>query len=278
MKNRISAIVLSVTAILFLCSIDNAQAPKKKSTRKNEIYFSWGYNKEWYTHSTVRIMQDQLGNNYKIENIRAHDHVGWNEGIFSIPLSIPQYNYRIGFYNNKKNIGFEINFDHTKFIIADQNAHIVGTVNNRQVDTTVHFSDNETANSASTFYYYLNNGANFLLFNVVKKWHLAACKSEKVKLDLLGKAGIGPLVPHVENMLFGRKNDPHFQIGGWNVGAEAALRATFFKTFYLEFCNKLDYASYSGLRLNPGTARQMFGTYELILNLGFVIPSGKHIN
>ena len=70
-------------------------------------------------------------------------------------------------------------------------------------------------------------------------------------------------------MLFGVKNDPHFQVGGWNIGAEAALRATFYKTVYLEFANKLDYASYSGLGINNGTMRQAFGTYELILNLGF---------
>ena len=202
---------------------------------------------------------------------------GWNEGIFDRALTIPQYNYRIGFYNNRKNWGWEINFDHTKFIIADQNAHIVGTLNNRQVDTVVHFSDNKTLNSASTFYYYLNNGANFLLFNFVKRWHLTESRNGNAKIDLLGKAGAGPLIPHVQNMLFGKENTPHFQLGGWNVGAEAALRATFYKTVYLEFCNKVDFASYSGLKLNPGTARQMFGTYELILNLGIVIPYGKTV-
>jgi hypothetical protein len=272
MKKGMSTVVFIILSLLVSVLSVQSQEKKIKPKRKTEIYFSWGYNKEWYTNSTVKVMQMQLGNDYKIKNISAHDHIGWDQGIFSIPLSIPQYNYRIGFYNNKKNIGFEINFDHTKYIISDQNAHIVGTLNYRQVDTTVRFND------TNGFHYYLNNGANFLLFNVVKKWHLKETKDEKIKLDLLGKAGIGPVIPHVENLLFGRENNPHFQIGGWNVGAEAALRATFYKSVFLEFCNKLDYASYSGLRLNPGTARQMFGTYELILNLGFVIPSGKHIN
>ena len=273
MKLRIS--VVFILTMAFLLSGLLVQSQEKKDTgkkqRKNEIYFSWGYNKEWYTNSTVHISQPDQGTNYILKSVSAHDHIGWDQGLLSIPLSIPQYNYRVGLYSNKHNIGFEINFDHTKYIINNQGTHIVGTINNRAIDSSVMF------NEQNGFFYYLNNGANFLLFNAVKKWHISESKNEKTKWEFLAKAGVGPLVPHVENMLFGHKNDPHFQIGGWNVGAEAALRATFYKTFYLEFCNKIDWASYSGLRLDPGTARQAFGTYELIFNFGFVIPSGKHI-
>ena len=271
-------LVLLVIVFAFINTGKAQSTTKKKKERKNEFYFSWGYNKEWYTHSSVHVVQPSLGNDYTFSNVTAHDHIGWDKGLLSIPLSIPQYNYRIGIYNKEKNIGFEINFDHTKYIIADQQVHIVGTLNNRHIDSTVHFNDNITVNTSSQFYYYLNNGANFLLFNVVKKWHLIKPKNDKFKLDLLGKVGVGPLVPHVENCLFGIKNDPHFQIGGWNVGAEGAVRATFGKHLFVEFCNKVDYASYSGLKIYQGTASQSFGTYELILNLGFVFPAGKHIN
>jgi hypothetical protein len=221
-------------------------------------------------------MQPSLGNDYKFVNIKGHDHPGWDEGLFNIALSIPQYNYRIGyFFNKKKGLAFEINFDHTKFIFADQNARIVGTINNRQVDSTVAF------NAKNGYFYYLNNGANFLLFNIVKRWNLYENPKGTIKIDALGKAGIGPVIPHVENSfgdLGGSKpNDPHFQLGGWNVGAEGALRSTFYKAVYLEFASKLDYASYSGLRIYEGTARQSFGSQQFILSLGFTVPAGKKI-
>ena len=236
----------------------------KKKHKKSEFYFSWGYNKEWYTHSNIHISQPGVGNDYTFTAVKAHDHIGWDMGIFKIPLSIPQYNYRIGFtLNAEKNLFFEINFDHTKYIFADHNAHIKGTLNNRQVDTTVAF------NAANGFYYYLNNGANFLLFNLVKRWPLYHSANDHFKVDGLGKAGIGPVIPHVQDELFGEPNAPHFQLGGWNIGTEAAVRATFYKTVYLEFANKIDYARYSGLKIYDGTAKQAFGTYELILNLGF---------
>ena len=35
-------------------------------------------------------------------------------------------------------------------------------------------------------------------------------------------------------------------------------------------------ARYSGLQIYKGTARQAFGTYELILSAGIIIPTTKH--
>jgi hypothetical protein len=273
MMGKIKYVVLTLMVFLFCSDMMAQSTTKKKKERKGEFYFSWGYNKEWYTHSNVHVVQNSLGNDYKMVGITAHDHPGWNEQFFTKAISIPQYNYRLGFFfNKKKNLGFEINFDHTKYIIADQNAHIVGKLNNRQVDTSVAF------NAANGFYYYLNNGANFLLFNLVKRWNWVNSKNEKIKIDVLAKAGIGPVIPHVENSFFGQKNDDGFQFGGWNVGIEAAVRATFFKYAYLEFANKGDFAAYSHLSTYEGLTKQNFGTYELILSLGVVFPMGKVIS
>ena len=176
------------------------------------------------------------------------------------------------FFNRKKGLAFEINFDHTKHIITDgQPIKLTGVLNGKQTDTTINFSE------GNGFYYYLNNGANFLLFNIVKRWNWQESKSGNIKIDALGKAGIGPLIPHVQNSFFGKGNDPGFQIGGWNMGVEAGVRATFYKHVYLEFTNKLDYARYSNLKVYQGTAKQAFGTYELILSLGYTIQTGKKV-
>lgn len=278
MKIRISRICWALISAIAIPVFGMAQSAKKE--RKGEFYFSWGYNTEWYTHSNVHISQPGLGNDYTFKNITGHDHPGWNEQFFTKALSIPQYNYRIGYiFNKKKGLGFEINFDHTKFIFGDdQWVHVKGTIDNKAYDGQVLFRDNGASGDSSS-YYYLNNGANFLLFNIVKRWHLLANKKQTILIDGFGKAGIGPVVPHVENKFFGQPgNDPHFQVGGWNVGVEGAIRATFFKYLYLEYTNKLDYARYSGLKIYMGNAKQAFGTYEMILNLGLSFPVGKKIN
>ena len=254
-----------------------AQKAAKKKERKGEFYFSWGYNKEWFTQSDLHVSQPGLGNDYVLKAVKASDKPGWDQDLLGKAISIPQYNYRLGyFFNKKKGLAIEINFDHTKYVVYDQMVHMVGTYQGQAVNTNKVFA-RTTADSTNSFYF-LNNGANFLLFNLVKRSSLFQSKCKNVKVDFLGKAGIGPVIPHVENCFWGVYNEPHFQLGGWNVGVEGCIRATFFNTIYLEYCNKLDYARYSGLRINSGTAHQAFGTYEMILNLGVTIPTGKRVD
>jgi hypothetical protein len=261
--------LLSITLIVLALNVMG----QGKAPRKGEFYFSWGYNTEWYTKSNVKVNQPELGNDYQFHQITGHDRRGWDEGLFTKALTIPQYNYRIGyFFDRLKGLGFELNFDHTKFIFKDgQMANVKGKLGGRQVDTSVLFSE------ANGFYYYLNNGANFFLFNFVKRWKVYESKDGKFRLDLLGKAGIGPVVPHVQNSFFGHPNDQHFQLGGWNVGVEGNIKATFFKYVFLEYGSKLDYARYFGLRIYKGTASHAFGTYEMMLNLGATFPMGKRV-
>jgi hypothetical protein len=271
--------MLKQTAAFILLLIVSGTASAQEARQKKYLgfvgngsfYFSWGYNKEWYTPSTIHVRQDALGNNYKLVNVSAHDHPGWDEGLFEKELTIPQYNYRLGyFFNEKQDFAIEINFDHTKYIVRQgQQVRVKGKVNGQETDKVIPYT------YENGFYYYLNNGANFLLFNLVKRWGLYRTPSNYLKVDLLTKAGVGPVIPHVENSFFGNDNKPGFQIGGWNAGLETALRVTAMKYVYLEFSQKVDYARYSGLDVYQGTARQSFGTYELILSLGITFPTGK---
>jgi hypothetical protein len=261
---------LAIVAIMF----NGIHALAQKKERKGEFYFSWGYNKEWYTNTNVSISQPSLGNNFTFRNTKLEDHPGWDDALFTKEISIPQYNYRIGYFIDKdKDLAIEINFDHTKALFLDnQTVHMVGTYNGRAIDSSFIFSKNGTGSSRN--YYYLNNGANFLLFNIVKRKKFKKLSTNYFDFDGLAKVGIGPVIPHVENSLFGVKNDQLFQFGGWNTGIEYALRSTFKKSLFLEFSGKLDYAYYYNLKVNQGTAKQGFGTLEFILNLGYTLPAG----
>lgn len=243
-----------------------AAPAKSKKVRNHSFYFTWGYNAETYTRSDLHVSQPGLGNDYTLHNVEAHDHKGWDKGIFNQELSIPQYSYRIGWmFDEARGWGLEINFDHTKYIISDgQTARLTGTLGdaNKQVDTQIVFSQQ------NGFSYYLNNGANFFLLNLVKRLPVWENKRQTLRFDLLGKAGIGPVVPHVENTLFGKANTPHFQIGGWNMGAEVDAQVTAYKRVFLEAGIKGDYARYSGLRIHEGTARQAFGSFIMYMGLG----------
>jgi hypothetical protein len=252
----------------------NSQAVAKdiKGKRKGEFYVSWGYNTEWYTHTNIHVNQPALNSNYTLEDIVGHDHQLWNTGIFNKAITIPQFSCRAGyFFNDAKDLGIELNYDHCKFIVVDgQTAHMVGTFRGKAVDTNFVFAWPHNQ-------YFLNNGANFILVNLVKRMHIIKDKNEYIKVDALGKVGFGPTFPHVQNTLFDLSNKGHFQVGGFNEGLEAGIKITFFKYIYIEYTNKLDWADYYGLRLSTGTSHQAFGTYEMIGNIGITFPMGPRV-
>ncbi len=264
-------LLMAIFAMNFsLAAAQTQEAPKGK--RKGEFYFSWGYNGEWYTHTNIHVNQPDLSSEYTLNDISGHDHRLWDDGIFNKAITIPQFSCRAGyFFNDKHDLGIELNYDHCKFIVrSGQTAHMTGTFRGRSVDTTFIFTlpQNE---------YFLNNGANFILVNLVKRLHIYRDKNEYVKIDALGKVGFGPTFPHVQNTLFGLQNKGHFQVGGFNEGIEAGLKVTFFKYVFIEVTNKLDWADYYGLRLSTGTSHQAFGTYEIIGNLGITFPMGPRV-
>src|ERR1019366_2233188 len=260
--------LVSIVSVISIISI-NATAQSATNPFTSRMYFAWGYNKDSYSKSTIHISQPSLGNNYELKNISGNDKIGWDK-LFQHPLTIPQYNYRFGFFlKNHPSVGFEFSFDHVKYqLTPGQTANWVGTVNNQVINTNIVIQDNY-------FFWKLNNGANFFCFNIMKRYYITGSANGKLKLFNLFKAGAGPTVPHVENTLMGNNNKPHFQLGGWNTALEATYRLEIGNYFYFDLANRFDYARYFGLRVYNGTAKQSFFTYEVIGTLGIMLPYKK---
>jgi hypothetical protein len=254
-------------AVCGVMIVSLASFSQKRFVSTGNYYLSWGYNTEWYSTSNIHAALPDLNSDFTYQNIQGHDHIGWDK-LFQRAITIPQYNYRIGyFFNEKQDLGIELNFDHTKYVVTQgQSVKVSGKMNGRSIDTTVVVAYN-------TLDYQLNNGANFFLFNIVKKLNIYETPKGGINICGLGKFGVGPLIPHVQNRIFGNDNIPHFQFGGWNTGIEAGLKVTIAKHIYLEFCNKLDYARYSQLDVYKGKVNQSFFCYELILNLGYTFKA-----
>ena len=263
MEKKIS-IVIAFCVFSFVASAQKSDSTKHhfKIYKYGSLYGSWGYNDEWYTHSNIHVDQPSMQNNFTFQDLSAHDRIGWDH-LFQAQITIPQYNYRIGYFIDKdQNWAVELNFDHTKYVVSQGYLAIVnGKFKGRSIDSAVFINDN-------SLYYQLNNGANWFLFNLVRKLSIVKTKNENFVMFALFKGGVGPNVPHVDDDIFGGQNKPHFQVGGMNTGFEALVRFTFFKHVFLEYSNKLDYAYYWGLKIYNGTASQGFGSYEMIANIG----------
>jgi len=252
---------LSVAFFLIFISYINIAIAQQGS-----LYFSVGYNKAWFDQSTIHVDQGTLGNSYDMLNVKGDNNT--RSGISALQL-----NYRLGYYcNYEQNLGIELNFDPVNYRIKDgQKVHLKGIINGTaNVSKTVDFSE-------SNGYYYYFNSTNLLLFNLVKRFCIYRANTKKIGVDAILKGGAGPVLPHFQNSLpINPVNDPQLQYGGWNAGAELALRVTVYRYAYLEFAGKYDYANLNALAVDEGTAQQKLSTYEVIGSIGFTFPTTRY--
>ena len=240
-------------------------APSKSATqaakRGREFFVSWGYNGDSYTKSDLHITQPSLGNDFTLADVRARDSKPWTN-IFGHSLTVPQYNVRFGMFFNER-WGVEVAHDHIKWIVReDQQVRMTGTLNGATVDTQLTLTPN-------VLRYQLNNGANPLFVNLIRRVRLRGEPRRTGYIAFLAKAGGGFANPHTENVLFGEPNDKGFQFfQGWNMDAVAALRMNVLKRFYLELEEKVLYARYFGLKVDRGTARHSVKASEFSFSFG----------
>jgi hypothetical protein len=237
----------------------------------------WGYNKDWHSKSDIHFKNTSGDYNpvthsydsydFTLYDVKAKDLPGFKK-IINRDISIPQYNYRLGyFFNDKHDLGIEINFDHTKYImLGGQRVHLKGTIHE-------HYYDQDTLINPKFLAFEHTNGANFLMVNMVKRHHFLVSKNKKHWLSTIIKAGGGIVIPKTDVTLFGQRLDNRFHIAGCIFGMETGIRYDAFKHFFIEYTAKGTWADYTNvLVIGKGKANHSFFTLQNILMLGFQFP------
>jgi hypothetical protein len=234
--------------------------PRSAGAGGREFFVSWGYNGDRYAKSDLHINQPSLGNDFTLVGVHARDSKAWD--VFNHSLTVPQYNLRIGMFFNER-WGIELAHDHMKWIVReDQEVRLIGTLNGAAADMPLTLTPD-------VLRYQLNNGANPLFINLIRRVQVAGEPGRAGHVSFLAKAGGGFANPHTENSVFDQPNDKGFQFfQGWNVDAVAAVRIHIWKPLYFEGEQKLVYARYSGLNVDRGTARHSIKASEFTFNFG----------
>ncbi len=228
-----------IVSALFLLIVSTTQAQSGRWIQG--MYLQWGYNTEAYTKSNIRFRMDN-GDKFELHHAKAHDRRDWDD-IYkeTLEISIPQYNYRFGFYLNKQHSrAFEINFDHAKYIVTDgQNVHVTGTIDGAPVN------GDSVLNPQTFLHFEHTDGANWLNFNYVQQHVLSNTKrTKRPLLTYLWKAGAGFNIPRTDFTWRGSRLNNNFHIAGYNVDAEADMRLYPFRHFFVELVGKTGYARY----------------------------------
>jgi len=222
-------------------------------------YVSWGYNTAQYAPVDIHFVQSGLGNDFTFTGAQMHDSKAWD--IWNHPPTVPQYSFRVGKFI-KPNFAIELNFDHAKAILTqDQTVAVSGTINGGTVSGSVPVSQLVQE-------YQLNNGANFVLINLVRRFNLVGQPDRTGNISALIKGGAGFTVPHTQNIVLNEPNEKGFQFGGFGAGIEGVIRAHVYRTIYAEFSQKGFYGQYRKVNINEGKAYQHLWAYVTVLQFG----------
>lgn len=103
--------------------------PNLTNAHKGDFYFYWGWNRGWYSNSDISFKGDNY--DFELKSVVAKDRqstVNLNTYLNPIKATIPQYNFRIGYFIHEKyNISFGV--DHMKYVVQQhQIAKISGEI------------------------------------------------------------------------------------------------------------------------------------------------------
>jgi len=261
---KISVLVVFTGCFLYSSS-------QKKGNLFNGMYLQWGYNAESYTSSNIHFRM-QNGNDFILHNVVAHDK-GDFDAIYKKPkeISIPQYNYRIGFYlDAKKSKALELNFDHAKYVVTDgQTAHVTGIIDGTRVD------GDSMLNPVTFLHLEHTDGANWLHLNYVSQLTLLyTASAARPLITAVWKAGAGINIPRTD---FTWRNDRYnndFHIAGYNISVEAGARLYILPRLFFELAGKTGYVKYINALANTASLKgnrvtHSFGYAEGIATFGY---------
>jgi hypothetical protein len=203
---------------------------------------------------------------FVVKDAKAHDSPDFDKIRDVINITIPQFNFRIGFWlNNKNDEGFEINYDHAKYVVTDgQVANFKGTINGVAVDK-------DSLLQRQFFHFEHTDGANFWMINYMKR-NIIYSKKNKIKFGYVIKPGLGVVVPRTDVTLFGHRLNNNWKLAGVTAGLETSLRLELYKHYVLELSGKGGWANYVNcfvLGKGNGQVQHSFGYLETIFCFGY---------
>ncbi len=276
------SLTLLVT-IVFAFSLALAQegSPSAKNfsltNNKHKFFFFWGYNRSAYAKSDITWKGP--GYNFTLSDVEATD---LSQGKFGPNyydpslLTIPQFNFRIGFFLNDK-YAIAAGWDHMKYRTKEGSiASFSGNIDN---NISSRYGTLQNGDKIAIDNSYLkmehSDGLNVLNFNIERHDLIYSLYEEKIGLKLVSGIGFGVDMPWTNSVTFGIKNDdrPHFS----GVGAHAfiAPELIFYRRFFARATLQGGFASMWDIAITPKSdksdthAEQTIWYLERSLVLGY---------
>lgn len=221
--------------------------------RKGEMYVYWGWNRGAYTKSDIRF----TGNSYDftLYNVMACDRQSeFDLKTYFGPttITIPQYNFRLGFYLNDK-YDISLGADHMKYVMRNyQDVIITGNISNTKTPFDGDYNKDTINLSPDFLLFEHTDGLNYENIELRRSDVLFA--KPKYRIESRLGAGLGVLVPRTNTTLMGNERHDEFHLAGYGLGVVAGLHFSFFNHFFIQFEGKGGFIHMPDIRTTPDKA------------------------
>jgi hypothetical protein len=238
------------------------------------FFFQWGYNRASFAKSNLHFR----GSNYdfSLYDVVAHDRqtkFNVKDYLFISRFSIPQNNYRLGYFINRR-WAISIGGDHMKYVMdKDQVVKISGVVTESASGTYAgNYLNEDIKLVPQVLTYEHTNGLNYATIDL--DYHLPVFKLDKSTLRLNAYFGAGGVwvVTRTDVKVFGYGSNNAFHLAGYGVSGKGGFRLYFLKRVFLMGETKLGYMSLQDVPIHEGAADRANQTilfWEKIGSIGF---------
>lgn len=213
----------------------NAQnkKPLDESSMKGKFYFYWGYNRETYTKSDIHFKGDNF--DFTVKKAVALDRQSpfALDPYFKIDqLTIPQYNYRLGYYiNNKYNIS--VGWDHMKYVmVQDQIAKVSGSIWNTGTSYDRTYNNEDVKLVGDFLQFEHTDGLNYLNAEINRVEPLFTYKKLFVKSTF--GMGTGLLYPRTRAVVLNNQVNDQWHVSGFGISAKSGINISINNHFFIQ--------------------------------------------
>jgi hypothetical protein len=255
--------------ISFISFSQYRKAKTKRSWSAGTLFFYWGYNRSFYTKSTIYF--NGPGYEFSLNGAKAVDRPSKQLSTYFSPkeLTVPQFNFRLG-YNIKNNWAISIGYDHLKYVLVDNQPYTLSGNISSGIDNVTNWSgsyNNEpVVTQEETFHYENTNGMNYIRFEVsrIDQWF----RSNGGQFAFSTSLGLssGGILSINDFTFAGQKDVKTVSMSGLGLSAHFGARFEFWKHFFVQVNNAGGFINQVNVDTRPDDyssfAKQKFGYYS----------------
>ncbi|PCJ65032.1 MAG: hypothetical protein COA58_12035 [Bacteroidetes bacterium] len=203
------------------------------TAKKGEFYAHWGWNREWYNKSDIEFSGDNYA--FTLKDVVAKDKPAeFDINTYFSPknVTIPQYNFRIGYYFND-HYHLSLGVDHMKYVVQKgQTVKIDGEINETNNPYNGTYTNDDILIEPGFLEMEHTDGLNYSNVEIGRFDHLLQYK--KVTLSVTEAVGVGVMYPKTDAHLFGYERHDEFHVAGFGMNTQIGLNFKFYNHFYIQ--------------------------------------------